>query len=140
MTGVDIVALVDEGLGNLEALADPARAKPISLTSDGGQETTGRPADVIGLSEPTVSHHLTQLHKAGLIDSTRRGMRVCHRGRSDAPAALCTVLDPDCCRRFIAFRPSPISSRVVCWPPPSRTGAPALPGGQRRGIGCPPGE
>jgi len=84
----------------LKALADPARGKLISLllTSDGGEETTGRLADVVGLSEPTVSHHLTQLRRAGLIDSTRRGMNVYHRGRRDALSALCTVLDPYCCR------------------------------------------
>ena len=84
----------------LKALADPARVKLISLllTSDGGEETTGRLADLVGLSEPTVSHHLTQLRKAGLIDSTRSGMSVYHRGRRDALSALCTVLDPDCCR------------------------------------------
>ena len=84
----------------LKALADPTRVKLMSLllASDGGEETTGRLADVVGLSEPTVSHHLTQLRKAGLIDSTRRGMRVYHRGRRDALSALCKVLDPDCCR------------------------------------------
>jgi DNA-binding transcriptional ArsR family regulator len=49
------------------------------------------------LSESTVSHHLTQLRKAGLVESQRRGMNVYHRPKRDALVALCTVLDPNCC-------------------------------------------
>jgi len=45
-----------------------------------------------------VSHHLSQLRRAGLVESERRGMNVYHRPRRDALVALCTVLDPNCCR------------------------------------------
>lgn len=84
----------------LKALADPARVKLVSLllTSEAGEATTGGLAELVGLSEPTVSHHLGQLRRAGFVDSQRRGMSVYHRGRPDALAALCTVLDPNCCR------------------------------------------
>lgn len=84
----------------LKALADPARVKLMSLllASTTGEETTGILADTIGLSESTVSHHLGQLRTAGLIESQRHGMTVGHRARRDALAALCVVLDPDCCR------------------------------------------
>jgi len=52
----------------LKALADPARVKLMSLllTSAAGSETTGALAAVVGLSESTVSHHLSQLRTAGL--------------------------------------------------------------------------
>jgi ArsR family transcriptional regulator, arsenate/arsenite/antimonite-responsive transcriptional repressor len=52
---------------------------------------------VLGLSESTVSHHLTQLRKAGLVESDRRGMNVFHRARREALIAICAVLDPNCC-------------------------------------------
>ncbi|HTY31059.1 Rv2640c family ArsR-like transcriptional regulator [Mycobacterium sp.] len=83
----------------LKALADPARVKIMSLlfNSSAGEETTGELAAVLLLSESTVSHHLGQLRKAGLVESDRRGMSVLHRPHLDAMAALCAILDPKCC-------------------------------------------
>jgi ArsR family transcriptional regulator, arsenate/arsenite/antimonite-responsive transcriptional repressor len=83
----------------LKALADPARVKIMSFlfSSSTGEEISGDLAAVLGLSESTVSHHLTQLRKAGLVSSDRRGMNVFHRARRDALGAICTVLDPNCC-------------------------------------------
>ncbi len=83
----------------LKALADPVRVKIISylFSSTAGEEISGELAAVLGLSESTVSHHLTQLRKAGLVISDRRGMNVFHRVRPDALQALCTALDPNCC-------------------------------------------
>jgi ArsR family transcriptional regulator, arsenate/arsenite/antimonite-responsive transcriptional repressor len=84
----------------LKALADPARVKIMSLlfSSKAGEENSGDLATVVGLTESTVSHHLNQLRRAGLVESDRRGMNVYHRPSRDALSALCTVLDPNCCR------------------------------------------
>ncbi|WP_067462400.1 Rv2640c family ArsR-like transcriptional regulator [Nocardia amamiensis] len=84
----------------LKAIADPVRVRLLSLllTSSDGQENGGDLAAAVGLSESTVSHHLGQLRKAGLVESERRGMNTFHRARRDALAALCVVLDPNCCR------------------------------------------
>lgn len=84
----------------LKALADPARVKIVShlFSSVAGEESSGRLAEVLGLSESTVSHHLGQLRKAGIVVSQRRGMNVFHQVRADALQALCAALDPDCCR------------------------------------------
>jgi ArsR family transcriptional regulator, arsenate/arsenite/antimonite-responsive transcriptional repressor len=83
----------------LKALADPARMKIMSLlfSSAAGEENSGELAAVLGLTESTVSHDLTQLRRAGLVESDRRGMNVYHRPHRDAVAALCAVLDPNCC-------------------------------------------
>ena len=83
----------------LKALADPVRVKIMSFlfSSAAGEEISGDLAAALALSESTVSHHLTQLRKAGLIVSDRRGMNVFHRVRRDALQALCAVLDPRCC-------------------------------------------
>src|SRR5882757_4375555 len=84
----------------LRALADPARVKIVSFlfSSAAGEQSSGELAAVLGLTESTVSHHLTQLRKAGLVESERRGMNVYHRPHRDALAALCAVLDPNCCQ------------------------------------------
>ncbi|MCH9732774.1 MAG: metalloregulator ArsR/SmtB family transcription factor [Actinomycetia bacterium] len=85
----------------LKALADPVRVKIMSLlfSSPASTENSGELAAILELSESTVSHHLTQLRRAGFVESDRRGMHVYHRPAADAVDALCTVLDPDCCAR-----------------------------------------
>jgi ArsR family transcriptional regulator, arsenate/arsenite/antimonite-responsive transcriptional repressor len=84
----------------LKALADPVRVKLVSLlfSSEDGEECSCDLAAAVGLAESTVSHHLSQLRRAGLVESERRGMNVYHRARHDSLVALCSVLDPDCCR------------------------------------------
>ncbi|WP_062993893.1 Rv2640c family ArsR-like transcriptional regulator [Nocardia anaemiae] len=96
---VDDAAALEIAL-RLKAIADPVRVKLLSLllASPVGEENTGDLAKAVGLSDPTVSHHLGQLKKAGLIESERRGMNTYHRALRDALAALCFVLDPNCCR------------------------------------------
>ncbi|KUI13826.1 ArsR family transcriptional regulator [Mycobacterium lehmannii] len=83
----------------LKALADPARVKIMSMlfSSSAGEQNSGELATALGLTESTVSHHLTQLRRAGLVESDRRGMNVYHRPHRDALGALCAVLDPNCC-------------------------------------------
>lgn len=83
----------------LKAIADPVRVKIIAqlFSSTSGEVSGGGLAEVLGLSESTVSHHLTQLRKAGLVISDRRGMNVFHRVKPEALQALCVVLDPNCC-------------------------------------------
>lgn len=95
---IDDAAALEVAL-RLKALSDPARVKLMSLllTSEPEKRTTGALAEIVGLREPTVSHHLTQLRNAGLVESERRGMNVEHTGRRDALTALCAVLDPGCC-------------------------------------------
>ncbi|PRC51724.1 transcriptional regulator, partial [Mycobacterium sp. ITM-2017-0098] len=62
----------------LKALADPARVKLMSLlfSSPAKEQNSSDLAGAVGLSESTVSHHLGQLRKAGLVASERRGMNV----------------------------------------------------------------
>jgi ArsR family transcriptional regulator len=84
----------------LKALADPIRVKLVSLlfSSDVGEVCNCDLAEAVGLGESTVSHHLSQLRRAGLVESERRGMNVYHRPRRESLIALCAVLDPNCCR------------------------------------------
>jgi ArsR family transcriptional regulator len=80
----------------LSALADPARLRLLSLLAAApngeccGCDLTGP----LGLSQPTVSHHLKVLHEAGLLDRDRRGRWVYYSLREDRLAALRTLLSP----------------------------------------------
>ena len=93
----------------LKALADPARVKIMSFlfSSEAGEENGGDLAAALGLTESTVSHHLTQLRRAGLVDSDRRGMNVYHRPHRDALAALCSGSRPE----LLQVGPVPYLSR-----------------------------
>ena len=99
----------------LKALADPARVKIMSylFSSSSGEENSGDLA-ALGLTESTLSHHLTQLRRAGLVESERLGMNVYPRPHRDALGALCVVLDPNCCTpKFEGWRVPLAASRPV---------------------------
>nr|WP_231134706.1 metalloregulator ArsR/SmtB family transcription factor [Motilibacter deserti] len=81
----------------LKALADPVRVQLVSflLAQDGLEACTCDLAPAVGLSEPTVSHHLKQLYAAGLVDKERRGMNVYYRLVPDAVSAVGRTLTID---------------------------------------------
>jgi DNA-binding transcriptional ArsR family regulator len=82
----------------LKALADPVRVRLMSLLLAEDEVCTCDLAPALGVTEATVSHHLTVLKKAGLIgDGERRGLNVYYRARRDSLGALCRVIDPNCC-------------------------------------------
>jgi ArsR family transcriptional regulator len=82
----------------LKALADPVRIQLMSLLLATDAVCTCDLAPAVGVTEATVSHHLSVLKKAGLItEGERRGMNVYYRARRESLGALIRVLDPDCC-------------------------------------------
>ena len=83
----------------LKALADPARLRLVDhlLAQPDREACTCDLAPVIGLSEPTTSHHLKQLLAAGLLSKRRDGMNVYYRLVPDAVNAVARVLDTGCC-------------------------------------------
>ncbi len=78
----------------LRVLADPARLRLLSLIAaqPDSQGCVCDPTEPIGLSQPTVSHHLKVLHEAGLLEREQRGRWAFYRLRSDALAGLREVL------------------------------------------------
>ena len=59
----------------LRIVADPARLRLLSLisTADGGEACVCDLTEPMGLSQPTVSHHLRVLADAGLLEREQRG-------------------------------------------------------------------
>lgn len=62
--------------GRLKALADPSRLRLVSLlmASADREACTCDLIEPLGLSQPTVTHHLKKLLDAGLITAERRGV------------------------------------------------------------------
>lgn len=79
-----------------KALGDPVRLRLFSKIAShaGGEACVCDIADV-GVSQPTVSHHLRKLREAGLLTSQRRGTWVYYRVVPRALASLAAVLAID---------------------------------------------
>lgn len=75
-----------------KALGDPTRVRLLSLIAAhaDGEACVCDLTDPVGLSQPTVSHHLKQLVEAGLITREQRGKWAYYRV---AQTALDTVAD-----------------------------------------------
>lgn len=81
--------LLDEPLAQSEAenlaawfgvLSDPTRLRLLSLIAAAGEACAACDlVEPIGVSQPTVSHHLRVLREAGLVESEKRGRWVYYR-------------------------------------------------------------
>ena len=77
-----------------KALADPARVRIVNVLA-----TSGEPVCVchliepLGLSQPTVSHHLRKLTDVGLLDREQRGRWAYFSLRPEATEKLSAVVD-----------------------------------------------
>jgi ArsR family transcriptional regulator len=58
---------------SLRVVADPARLRLLSLIGASGEVCACDLTETLGLSQPTVSHHLKVLTEAGLLDREQRG-------------------------------------------------------------------
>jgi ArsR family transcriptional regulator len=76
-----------------KALGDPVRLRLFSLVAShaGGEACVCDISDV-GVSQPTVSHHLKKLKDAGLLTSERRGTWVYYRVEPSVVAAMGQLL------------------------------------------------
>ncbi|MGP3980059.1 ArsR/SmtB family transcription factor [Streptomyces sp. KR80] len=76
-----------------KALGDPVRLRLFSLIAshEGGEACVCDISDV-GVSQPTVSHHLKKLREAGLLTSERRGTWVYYRVEPSVMAAMGQLL------------------------------------------------
>jgi ArsR family transcriptional regulator len=95
LTEADAVALAVR----LKALADPTRLRLLGYMLDQAEQEacTCNLAPYVSLSEPTVSHHLKTLERAGLVTKERRGMSVYYRVVPEAIHAIARALHLDCC-------------------------------------------
>jgi ArsR family transcriptional regulator len=92
---------IDTLLGDAErtaalfgALADPARVKIVGqLVRCGGTCCACEFEPEVGLSQPTVSHHLKKLTEAGLLEREQRGRWAYFTLNRDAVDRLAAIAD-----------------------------------------------
>lgn len=77
-----------------KALGDPTRVRLLSLIAahEGGEACGCDLIDPVGLSQPTVSHHLKQLVDAGLVSREQRGKWAYYRIEQAALDALASTI------------------------------------------------
>lgn len=82
------------------ALGDPARVRIVNhLANAGGAVCACELEPLLGLAQPTVSHHLKKLTEAGLIERERRGRWAYFAIRQEAADRLAGLLEfrEGCC-------------------------------------------
>lgn len=77
-----------------KALGDPARVRIVNLIATAGEPVCACDFnDALGLSQPTVSHHLRKLTDAGLLEREQRGKWAYFSLQRDAVETLAAVAD-----------------------------------------------
>jgi ArsR family transcriptional regulator, arsenate/arsenite/antimonite-responsive transcriptional repressor len=78
----------------LKVIADPARLRLLSLiqAQPGHEACVCHLTEPLGLSQPTVSHHLKVLLQAGLVEREQRGSWAFFRVREEPLSALVALL------------------------------------------------
>jgi len=96
----------EELAATLKALADPVRLRLLSFIASQpeGEACVCHVIDPVGLSQPTVSHHLKLLHQAGLLERDKRGAWVYYRVIPDRLEAIRAALATRAPRPKIAKR------------------------------------
>src|SRR3954454_18974956 len=79
-----------------KALGDPTRVKLLSMmaAAPDGEACICDMTEPVGLSQPTVSHHMRLLVEAGLATRDQRGRSAYYRVVPDALASLAGALTP----------------------------------------------
>ena len=80
-----------------KALGDPTRVRLLSMIAarSGGEACVCDLTEPVGLSQPTVSHHMKQLVDAGLVTREQRGKWAYYALAPDTLAMLSGVLNPE---------------------------------------------
>lgn len=79
-----------------KALGDPTRVRLLSMIAahPGAEACVCDLTEPVGLSQPTVSHHMKQLVDAGLVTREQRGRWAYYALAPETLATLSGVLDP----------------------------------------------
>jgi ArsR family transcriptional regulator len=94
--GVLDVAEAERISATFKALGDPTRLRLLSLiaASEGGEACICDLTEPVGLSQPTVSHHMRLLVDAGLATREQRGRWAYYRVVPEALEAAARALQP----------------------------------------------
>ena len=77
-----------------KVLSDPARLRLLTMIAANDETCVCNLTDEMGLSQPTISHHLKVLHDAGFVSREKRGTWAYYRFVPEALSILRAALTP----------------------------------------------
>lgn len=83
--------MIDRCLDFFKALSDPTRQEILRLLKDGEMNVTAI-CQRFDMSQPSISHHLAILKRAGLVEDDKKGKEVFYK--------LNTCCMVECCQEF----------------------------------------
>ena len=118
-------------IGALAALAQETRLSVYRLLVEHAPDglPAGQVAERLGIPPPSLSFHLKELSRAGLVLSRQDGRFVWYRADLDAMNGLVAYLTENCCRASAACGPSCAPAKAA------RPAAVAMPASRRRKAG-----
>lgn len=118
-------------IGALAALAQETRLSVYRLLVEHAPDglPAGQVAERLGIPPPSLSFHLKELSRAGLVLSRQDGRFVWYRADLDAMNGLVAYLTENCCRASAACAPSCAPAKAA------RPAAVAMPASRRRKAG-----
>jgi len=66
-------------------MADPSKRKIYEFLSMVGEKTVSELTLMLGLKQPTVSYHLKQMEREGLLESKKEGRKVFYSVKMECP-------------------------------------------------------
>jgi ArsR family transcriptional regulator len=90
LSGKDAVRMASA----LRVLADPVRLQIVSLLAGAEEACVCDLTPAVGVSQPTVSHHLRVLSQAGLVEREQRGRWAYYRLRPEPLRLVAEALVP----------------------------------------------
>jgi len=109
---VDVVRLA----GMMAAMGTEPRLRIMRLLLSAHPDglVVGEIQDGLGITGPTLSHHLEKLRHEGLVYTRREGTFLRHLVNTDALQTLLGFLFAECCGRNKALAPGVILKRCAC--------------------------
>ena len=102
--------VAEDGARSLRALADPTRLSMLAtLRAAAGPVCICDFVATYGLTQPTISHHMGKLRRAGLVGSQKEGLWTYYQAAAPLPALVEAVLANlgDESRNLRPLRPGP---------------------------------
>lgn len=87
----DLEPRMNEAAKLMEMLSQPVRLRILCILLEGEQSVL-RLADMAGLSQPAMSHHLRKLREAGLVNTRRDAQTIYYSLRGQEVSAVLEVL------------------------------------------------
>lgn len=124
-----------QAVSALAALAQETRLSIFRLLIEAGPGgvAAGRIAEQLAIPGATLSFHLKELHRAGLVSSRQESRFIYYSADFERMAGLMTFLTQNCCRGMPheCLAVMETSLRHCCTPAPKRKSVPRRPASER---------